>query len=241
MGFLLDAMSPSNASTSSATWSRTSAARATRTGPTAWPSSSSQGAVPAQGHPYHWPTIGSLEDLTAASHRRRAGVLPHLLRAQQRQPRRSPATSTSPRPGRLVERWFSDVPGGKPVPPVAPPPAMLTAVTRKTHDRSRAAAADLPGVAHARADAPGRRRARRRRVAADQRQELAALQAAGLRPADRPGCRRLPAVAGARQRVLPAGDGPSRQDRRGAAEGHRRRDRRGWRRRRPSRARWSAC
>ena len=32
----------------------------------------------------------------------------------------------------LVEHWFSDVPPGKPVPPPAAPPAMLTEVTRKT-------------------------------------------------------------------------------------------------------------
>ncbi len=32
----------------------------------------------------------------------------------------------------LVEKWFAEVPRGKPVPPVAPPAAMLTEVTRKT-------------------------------------------------------------------------------------------------------------
>ena len=55
MGFLLDTMTRS-ASTASATWSRTSAARATRTGPTAWPSSSSTRccgprAIPTAGRP----------------------------------------------------------------------------------------------------------------------------------------------------------------------------------------------
>jgi zinc protease len=32
----------------------------------------------------------------------------------------------------MVEKWFSDVPKGKPVLPVSAPPAMLTGVTRKT-------------------------------------------------------------------------------------------------------------
>jgi zinc protease len=32
----------------------------------------------------------------------------------------------------LVEKWFDEIPRGKPVPPVAPPAAMLTGVTRTT-------------------------------------------------------------------------------------------------------------
>ena len=141
----------------------------------------------------------------------------------------------------MVERWFSDVPGGKPVPPVAPPRGDAHRVTRKTvTDRVQLPRLYLAWLTPG-ADAARRRRARRRCVAAHHRQELAALQAAGLRAADRPGRDGLPAVAGARQRVLPAGDGPPRQDRRGAAEGDRRGDRASWRRRRPSRARWSGC
>ena len=39
------------------------------------------------GHPYHWPTIGSMVDLIGRVARRREEVLPHLLRAEQRDAR----------------------------------------------------------------------------------------------------------------------------------------------------------
>ena len=43
-------------------------------------------ALPA-GHPYSWSTIGSMEDLIRGQLRRRGALLPHLLRAVERQPR----------------------------------------------------------------------------------------------------------------------------------------------------------
>ena len=84
-----------------------------------------------EGHPYSWSTIGSMEDLTAASHQ----DVQEFFRTYYAPDNASlviagdidlAATEA------LVEKWFSDVPGGKPVPPVAPPAAMLTAVNRKT-------------------------------------------------------------------------------------------------------------
>ena len=39
-----------------------------------------------EGHPYHWPVIGYMEDLTAASYDDVVGVLQELLRAVERQP-----------------------------------------------------------------------------------------------------------------------------------------------------------
>ena len=68
MGYLLDIDDAARPSTRSATSSRTSAARATRTGRTAWPSSRSARCSIPKGHPYHWPVIGYMEDLTAASY-----------------------------------------------------------------------------------------------------------------------------------------------------------------------------
>ena len=57
-----------------------------------------------KGHPYSWSTIGSMEDLSRGQPRGRAGVLPHLLRAQQRQPgdRRRHRPGRDPGDGREV-------------------------------------------------------------------------------------------------------------------------------------------
>ena len=70
-----------------------------------------------KGHPYSWPTIGSMEDLDRGQLRGRRRVLPDLLRAEQREPgdRRR---HRHRRDEQLVEKWFSDVPAGKPVPPL---------------------------------------------------------------------------------------------------------------------------
>ena len=76
-----------SASTASATSSRTSGGRATRTGRTAWRRSSSTSCCGPPSHPYSWPTIGYMEDLTAASHDGRRRVLQDVLRAEQREPR----------------------------------------------------------------------------------------------------------------------------------------------------------
>ncbi|MBI4547505.1 MAG: insulinase family protein [Ignavibacteriae bacterium] len=75
-------------------------------------------------HPYHWPTIGSMEDLSAASYEdvveffKRYYVPGNasLVIAGDIDPVRTEA---------LVEHWFNDVPAGKPVPPIDPPAAYL--------------------------------------------------------------------------------------------------------------------
>jgi len=83
------------------------------------------------GHPYSWPVIGSMEDLSAASFEDvarffRTYYVPNnaslviagdIDLAQTR---------------KLVEKWFDDVPRGKPVPALAPPSAVLDGVKRKT-------------------------------------------------------------------------------------------------------------
>jgi zinc protease len=76
-------------------------------------------------HPYHWPTIGSMEDLSAASYE---DVTDFFKRYY------GPANASLAIAGdidlektrALVEKWFSDVEVSEPVPPVDPPPARLT-------------------------------------------------------------------------------------------------------------------
>ena len=85
-----------------------------------------------EGHPYRWPTIGYMEDLTAASY---DDVVDFFRKYYQ------PANASLVIAGDIdpvktraaVEKWFSDVkPGPGPVPPIDYTPAMLTGVSRKT-------------------------------------------------------------------------------------------------------------
>jgi zinc protease len=83
------------------------------------------------GHPYHWPVIGYMEDLTAASDEDvkdffRKYYVPanaSLVIAGDIDPVKTRAA---------VERWFSDVKGGPKPEPVTAPPAALTSVVRET-------------------------------------------------------------------------------------------------------------
>ncbi len=76
-------------------------------------------------HPYHWPTIGSMEDLSSANYddvleffkRYYAPGNASLAIAGDIDPAKARA---------LVEHWFRDVPGGDMVGPVAPPAAFMT-------------------------------------------------------------------------------------------------------------------
>jgi zinc protease len=82
-------------------------------------------------HPYHWPTIGYMNDLTAASY---DDVVEFFKKYY------APNNASVVIAGdvdlasarALVEKWFGDAKTGAPVPPVAAPPAMLTGVTKKT-------------------------------------------------------------------------------------------------------------
>ncbi len=83
-----------------------------------------------KGHPYSWSTIGSMEDLSAASHEDvqqffRTFYAPNNASLVIAGDIDLDATKV------LVQKWFSEIPRGAPVPPVAPPAAMLTGVTRK--------------------------------------------------------------------------------------------------------------
>ncbi len=86
-------------------------------------------------HPYHWPVIGYMKDLTAATQqdvidffkKYYAPGNASLVVAGDIDPVKTRA---------LVEKWFSDVKPGEPVDPIDAPPAVLHAVKRETlHDR----------------------------------------------------------------------------------------------------------
>ena len=80
-------------------------------------------------HPYSWPTIGSMEDLSAASYEDVVTFFRNWY---------GPNNASLAIAGdidvaearRLVEHWFSDVERGPPVPPLDAPPAVLAAERR---------------------------------------------------------------------------------------------------------------
>jgi zinc protease len=82
-------------------------------------------------HPNHWPVIGSMEDLTAASYEDVVQFFKSYY---------GPNNTTLVVAGdidpaearRLVEKWFSDVPRGAAVPPLSAPTPVLTSEKRVT-------------------------------------------------------------------------------------------------------------
>jgi zinc protease len=84
-----------------------------------------------EGHPYHWPVIGYMPDLTAASY---DDVVAFFKKYY------SPANASLVVAGdiqtaaarRLVEKWFSDVKPGPPPEPMTIPGVALTGVQKKT-------------------------------------------------------------------------------------------------------------
>jgi zinc protease len=84
-------------------------------------------------HPYHWPTIGYMEDLTAASYEDVVDFFKRyyppnnasLVIAGDIDPAKTRA---------LVEKWFGEIKGGAPVMPIEAPPAMLTEVKKRTRE-----------------------------------------------------------------------------------------------------------
>ncbi len=83
------------------------------------------------GHPYSWPVIGYMEDLTAASYEDVVEFFKTYY---------APNNASLVIAGdididttqALVEKWFKDIPGGQVVAPVSAPPAVLTTVKRQT-------------------------------------------------------------------------------------------------------------
>jgi zinc protease len=82
-------------------------------------------------HPYSWPTIGYMEDLTAASH---SDVVEFFKKYYA--PNNASLVVAGDidfdRTRALVEKWFGEIPRGTAVEPVAPPAAILTGVQKKT-------------------------------------------------------------------------------------------------------------
>ena len=84
-----------------------------------------------EGHPYHWPVIGYMPDLTAASYDDVVGFFRTYY---------TPANASLVVAGdldpvatrRLVEKWFGDVKAGPAPPPLANPGAALTGVQKRT-------------------------------------------------------------------------------------------------------------
>lgn len=91
------------------------------------------------GHPYSWPTIGNMTDLTAASY---DDVVAFFKKYYV--PNNASLVVAGDidfdRAQALVQKWFGSIPRGAPVEPVAAPTAELTGVARKTiTDRIRLA------------------------------------------------------------------------------------------------------
>jgi zinc protease len=83
------------------------------------------------GHPYNWPVIGYMEDLTAASY---ADVV-QFFKTYYAPNNASLVVAGDidlDRAEALVTKWFGEIPRGADVMPVAPPAAMLTEVKRAT-------------------------------------------------------------------------------------------------------------
>ena len=84
-----------------------------------------------EGHPYHWPVVGYMDDLTAASYDDVVAFFKtyyapgnaSLVLAGDLDPAQAKA---------LVEKWFGDVKAGAPVAPITIPGVMLTAVKQQT-------------------------------------------------------------------------------------------------------------
>ena len=84
-----------------------------------------------ENHPYSWPTIGYMEDLTAASY---DDVVQFFKKyyAPNNASLSIAGDIDLDRTQALVQKWFGEVPAGTPVEPVAPPAAVLTTVKKKT-------------------------------------------------------------------------------------------------------------
>ncbi len=82
-----------------------------------------------KGHPYSWPTIGYMKDLTAASYKDvveffKTWYVPNNASLVVAGDIDLVQTRS------LVEKWFNEIPRGKPVPPIDPPAAQLTSEKR---------------------------------------------------------------------------------------------------------------
>ncbi|MGH7673907.1 MAG: M16 family metallopeptidase, partial [Gemmatimonadales bacterium] len=128
MGYLLDAMSPAKVDGQrDVVKNERRQSYENRPYGMAW-IALSENMYPAD-HPYHWPTIGSMEDLSAASYEDVVEFFKKYYAPNNAS--LSIAGDIDPaKTRRLVETWFSDVKTGTPVPPFSGPPAALDAEKR---------------------------------------------------------------------------------------------------------------
>ena len=188
------------------------------------------------GHPYSWSTIGSMEDLTAASFEDVA----RFFRTYY-----VPSNASLVIAGdidvaatrKLVEKWFSDVPAGKPVPP-------LTRADRRCSTASRTRPSPIACSCRA---CTWRGTRRRCSSPATPTMDIVSnllsggknsrlYRAPGLRHADRAGRAGRAAIAGARQQLRDHRDGAARTVARQDPGGDRRGARQAARHARPRRA-----
>jgi len=78
-----------------------------------------------EGHPYNWTTIGSMEDLNAASLEDVIEFF-HLYYAPNNASLAIAGDINIEETIKLVEKWYGEIPRGKPVPPIDPPAAKLS-------------------------------------------------------------------------------------------------------------------
>ena len=177
-----------------------------------------------EGHPYHWPVIGYMEDLTAATYE----DVVNFFKTYYSPSNASLVVAGDIDPVRtrqLVEKWFSDVKPGPAPKPMTIPGVGADGRPEEDDHRPRAASAPHARVADAAALRARRLRARHRRRRAGRRQEFAAVQAARLRPADRAGRVGVPGVDGSVVGLPDRRHAAARPYGRGAPESHRRGDR----------------
>jgi zinc protease len=131
MGFLLDAMSPERVN-GQRDVVKNERRQGVENAPYGMASIEIDKMLYPEGHPYRWPTIGYMEDLTAASY----DDVVEFFRKYYQPANASLVVAGDIDPAKtraLVEKWFSDVkPGTSPVPPIDYPHPMLTEVARKT-------------------------------------------------------------------------------------------------------------
>ena len=131
MGFLLDAMSPARVN-----GQRDVVKNERRESVENTPYGTAQIEIDRmlypEGHPYRWPTIGYMEDLSAASYE----DVVEFFRKYYQPANASLVIAGDIDPAKtrtMVEKWFADVkPGAGPVPPIEHPQAFLTGVQKKT-------------------------------------------------------------------------------------------------------------
>jgi zinc protease len=131
MGFLLDAMSPERVN-GQRDVVKNERRQSYENAPYGMASIAIDEMLYPQGHPYRWPTIGYMEDLTAASYE----DVVEFFKTYYAPSNASLVVAGDIEPAKtraVIERWFSDVKGSPTrVAPIEHPPVVLTEVKRKT-------------------------------------------------------------------------------------------------------------